>query len=87
MVISKKKRIWAIVIALLIIAALIGGYFLYKNYNNKKLNDTLIRGYGLGYNQSLREIAKGQAQTGSIVIWQNNSIQIVSIQDICAGKV
>lgn len=80
-----KKVIWAIIITVVIIGALIAGYFLYKNYDNNKLNNALVTGYGMGYNQSLKDIAQGQTQTGNILTWQNNSIQIVTIQKICGG--
>lgn len=82
---TNKRMVWAILITVVIILALVGGYFLYKNYDNKKLNQALVTGYGVGYNQSLQDVAQGQTQTGTILIWnsQNNSIQIRNIQDIC----
>ena len=70
-------------IIVLILLALVGGFFLYKSSNDKKLNQALVTGYGVGYNKSLEDVAQGQTQTGSILVWQNNSVQIVSIQDIC----
>ena len=80
-----KKVILAIIITLVIILAIIGGYFLYKNYDNKKLNGAAVTGYGIGYNQSFQDVAQGQTQTGSILIWADDSIQVRSIQDICSG--
>jgi hypothetical protein len=62
-----------------VIVALIGGYLLYKNNETNKLNNA----FSLGYNRSLQDVAQGQTQTGSILTWQNNSIQIMTIQDIC----
>jgi hypothetical protein len=78
-----KRVFFTILIVFVIILALIGGYFLYKNYDNKKLNEA----FGIGYNKSLLDVAQGQTQTGSILIWQNNSIQIANIQDICNGMI
>jgi hypothetical protein len=78
---SNKKVILAIVITVVVLGALVGGYFLYKNYDNARLNTA----YGLGYNQSLLDVAQGQTQTGSILTWQNNSIQVISIADVCGG--
>lgn len=76
---KNRKVIWAILITVVVILALIGGYFLYKNYDNKRLNEV----FSLGYNKSLQDVAQGQTQTGSILTWQNNSIKIMSIQSIC----
>lgn len=78
---SNKRIIIAILITVLIILLIIGGYFLYKNYDNKRLNEV----YSFGYNRSLQDVAQGQTQTGSILTWQNNSIKIVSIQTICTN--
>ncbi len=78
---TNKGVILAIIITAVIILAIIGGYFLYKNYDNNKLNNV----FSLGYNKSLQDVAQGQTQTGSILTWQNNSIQVMSIQDICNG--
>ena len=78
---KKTKVIWAILITIVVVLALVGGYFLYKNYDNKRLNEV----FSLGYNKSLQDVAQGQTQTGSILTWQNNSIIIVSIQSICNG--
>ena len=80
---GKKRMIIAGLIIVLILLALVGGFFLYKSSNDKKLNQALVTGYGVGYNKSLEDVAQGQTQTGSILVWQNNSVQIVSIQDIC----
>ena len=82
---GNKRVILAIIITVIIILILVAGYFLYNNYNNKRLNQALVTGYGVGYNQSLQDVAQGQTQTGSILTWQNNSIQIMNIQDICGG--
>jgi hypothetical protein len=60
---------------------ILGSYFLYKNYENKKLDNA----YGLGYNKSLQDVAQAQTQTGNILTWNNNSIQTVNIQDICGA--
>jgi hypothetical protein len=80
---TNRKIILAIIITVVVIGAIIGGYFLYKNYDNKRLNEV----FSLGYNKSLQDVAQGQTQTGSILIWnaQNSSIMIRSIQDICGG--
>jgi hypothetical protein len=78
---SSKKVIWAILITVVIILALVGGYFLYKSYDNKRLNEA----FSLGYNKSLQDVAQGQTQTGSVLTWQNNTIKIMSIKDICTG--
>ena len=78
---ENRRIILTIIITVLIILALVGGYFLYKNYENKRLNQA----FSLGYNQSLQEVAQGQTQTGSILTWQNNTIKIVNIQGICGG--
>jgi hypothetical protein len=76
---KNRKVIWAILITVVVILALVGGYFLYKNYDNKRLNEV----FSLGYNKSLQDVAQGQTQTLSILTWDNNSIQIRSMQDIC----
>jgi hypothetical protein len=80
---GKKRTIITLLIIVLVILAFVGGYFLYKNYSDKKVNQALVTGYGVGYNQSLQDVAQGQSQSGTILVWQNNSIQIISIQDIC----
>jgi len=78
---NKRVIILTIILTILIIVAIIGGYFLYKNYADKKNGNI----FSLGYNQSLVDVAQGQTQTGNILIWQNDSIQVRSIQDICSG--
>lgn len=83
---GKKRMIITLLVVVLILLALVGGFFLYKNYNDKKLNQALVTGYGIGYNKSLEDVAQGQTQTGSVLVWKNNSVQIVSIQEIC-GRV
>jgi uncharacterized protein YxeA len=80
-----KGMILAIVIIAMIILAIIGGYFFYKNSDTKKSNQAFVTGYSTGYNQSLRDVSQGQSQTGTILVWENNSIQVKSIQDICNG--
>jgi hypothetical protein len=77
---TKKKVILAIIITIAVILILVAVYLLYRNYESKSLNEA----FGIGYNQSLQDVAQGQTQTGSILTWQNNSIQVVSIQDICS---
>lgn len=77
-----KVVILTVILTLVLIGALIGGYFLYKNYNNDKLDEAFM----LGVNTSLMEIAQGQTQSGNILTWQNDSIQVVSIQDICGER-
>ena len=52
-----------------------GGYFLYQNYNDEKAGEIS--------NQTMEYIAQVQTQTGEILTWQNNSIQVVNIQEIC----
>jgi cytochrome bd-type quinol oxidase subunit 1 len=83
---SNRGVILAIIITAVIIIALVAGYFLYKSYDTKRLDQALVTGYGMGYNQSAQDIAQGQTQTGSILVWQNNSIQAMSIQEICTGS-
>jgi len=80
---TNKRVILAIVITAVVMLALIGGYFMYKSADNKKLNNA----FNLGYNASIQEIAKGQTQTGNILIWsdQNNSVQVMNLQEICGG--
>jgi hypothetical protein len=80
---GKKRMIVGILIVALVLIAIVGGYFLYKGSTDKKVNQALVTGYGIGYNKSLEDVAQGQTQTGSILVWQNNSIQIVNVQDIC----
>jgi hypothetical protein len=79
---KNKKMVVIIVIIAIIIIAVIAGYFLFKDYN-KKLNDALVTGYGLGYNRSLQDVAQGQTQTGTVLVWSNNSVQVRKVQDIC----
>jgi hypothetical protein len=79
----KKRMVVAGLIIVLVLLALVGGFFLYKSSNDKKLNQAMVTGYTIGYNKSLEDVAQGQTQSGSILVWQNNSVQIVSIQDIC----
>jgi hypothetical protein len=80
---GKRRMVIGILIVVLVLVAIVGGYFLYKGSMDKKVNQALVAGYGIGYNKSLEDVAQGQTQTGSILVWQNNSIQIVNIQDIC----
>ena len=80
---GKRRMIIGILSVVLVIVAIVGGYFLYKSSMDKKVNQALVAGYGIGYNKSLEDVAQGQTQTGSILVWQNNSIQIVNIADIC----
>lgn len=84
---DKRKVVLAVVITVVIIGALVGGYFLYKSYDNKKLNQALVTGYGVGYNQSLQDVAQGQTQTGTILVWSDNSIQTRNVQDICNAMI
>jgi flagellar basal body-associated protein FliL len=80
---GKRRMIIGVLIIVLVLVAIVGGYFLYKSSVDKKVNQALVAGYGIGYNKSLQDVAQGQTQTGSILVWQNNSIQIVNVQDIC----
>jgi hypothetical protein len=80
---GKRRMIIGILIVILVLVAVVGGYFLYNGTMDKKVNKALVTGYGIGYNKSLEDVAQGQTQTGSILVWQNNSIQIVNIADIC----
>jgi flagellar basal body-associated protein FliL len=80
---GKKRMVISVLIVVLVLVAIAGGYFLYKSSSDKKVNQALVTGYSIGYNKSLEDVAQGQTQTGSILVWQNNSIQIVNIQDIC----
>ena len=82
---GKRRMVIGILVVVLFLVAIVGGYFLYKSSSDKKINQALLTGYGIGYNKSLEDVAQGQTQTGSILVWQNNSIQIVNIQDICGG--
>jgi len=78
---TNKRVILAIIITIVVMLAIIGGYFMYKNYDNNRLNNA----FSLGYNASLQETAQWQTQNLQILTWQNNSIQPVSLQDICSG--
>jgi hypothetical protein len=80
---KNKNVIWAILIIAAVIIAVVIGYFLLMDSNNKKLNDALVTGYGLGYNKSLQDVAQGQTQTGTILVWANDSVQVRKVQDIC----
>jgi len=80
---ENKRVILAIIITVIILLAIVAGYFLYKNFENKRLNQA----YSLGYNKSLQDIAQGQTQTGSILIWKDNSVQVVTLQDVCSGTI
>lgn len=78
---TNRRVILAIVITAVVMLALIGGYFLYKGADDKKLNNA----FGLGYNASLQETAKWQTQNLQVLTWQNNSIQPMSLEEICGG--
>jgi hypothetical protein len=76
-----------ILMVISIVLLLTTGFFGYKYYSidkedsdkNKELNDA----FSLGYNKSLIDVSQGQMQTGTILLWINDSIQIVSIQTLC----
>lgn len=88
--IKRQKRVLVvliIVITLILLAAMAAGYFLLKSANDKKINEALSAGYGIGYNKSLQDVAQAQTDTGSILVWQEDSIKIVSIQDVCNGLI
>lgn len=78
---TNKRVILAIIITVVVMLALIGGYFMYKSADNKKL----INAYNLGYNRSTQDLAQWQTQNLQILTWQNNSIQPMSLQEICGG--
>jgi len=78
---TNRRVILAIIITVVVMLALIGGYFMYKSADSKKLNNA----FSLGYNASLQETAKWQTQNLQVLTWQNNSIQPMSLQDICGG--
>jgi len=78
---TNKRVILAIIITVVVMLAIVGGYFMYKSADNKKLNNA----FSLGYNASLQETAKWQTQNLQVLTWQNNSIQPVSLQEICGG--
>lgn len=82
-----KSTILVIVIIAMVMLAIIGGYFFYKNADTKKSNQAFVTGYSTGYNQSLRDVSQGQFQTKTFLIWENNSIQVKSLQDICNNVV
>jgi hypothetical protein len=75
--------IFSLVIIFILLATIVGGYFIFKNKENEKLNQALVTGYNVGYNQSLQDIAQGQAQTGNIFTWNNEAVKIISIRDVC----
>jgi flagellar basal body-associated protein FliL len=80
---GKKRVIIVSLIVILFLLAITGGYFLGKNYADKNSDKSFATGYGMGYNKSLQDVAQAQAQSGTIIVWQDNSIQILSLQDIC----
>ena len=72
-----KAVIFTVIITLVIIGAIVGGYFLYQNYSDEKVGEIS--------NQTMEYIAQVQTQTGEILTWQNDSIRVVNIQEICSG--
>lgn len=73
-------------IGILILLLLLSGYFGYKYYSTKNNQDTeLNNAFSLGYNKSLVDVAQGQAQTGTIIVWVNETIKVISIESICGG--
>jgi len=73
-----KVVVLTVIITLVIIGAVVGGYFLYQNYNDEKLGEIS--------NQTMEYIAQVQTQTGDILTWQNDSIRVVNIQEICGER-
>lgn len=78
---KSRKVLITVIITVLVIVLLVGGYLLLKNYENKRLSNA----FSYGYNKSLMDVAQGQTQTGSILTWGNNTIQIMGIDEICTG--
>lgn len=73
-----------IVIAILLL--LVAGFFGYKYYTDKSDNEAKLNdAFSLGYNKSLIDVAQGQAQTGTIILWVNDTIKVVSLENICGA--
>ena len=80
---SPIKKVIIVVIVALMVLALVGGFFLYKGYQDKRVEEARMTGYSIGYNASIVNLARGQTQTGEILIWADNSVQVRTIKNIC----
>jgi hypothetical protein len=80
---TNRGMILAFILIGILIIALVGGYFLFKSQESKKLNQAVATGYSIGYNKSAQDIAIGQTATGTFLIWTNNSVQVRTVKDIC----
>jgi flagellar basal body-associated protein FliL len=78
---KKINLILTILIVIVLLAGLAYGYFVvYKEYKN----ELIIEAFSLGYNKSIIDIAQGQTLSGSILVWRNETVQLVSIADLCS---
>jgi hypothetical protein len=73
-----------IVIIAIILLLIVGGFFTYKYYTlNNSQDIELNNAFSLGYNKSLIDVAQGQAQTGTIILWVNETIKVISLENVC----
>jgi predicted negative regulator of RcsB-dependent stress response len=76
---ENTQWIWFAIIIILLGTSVFFGYKYFTDANDAKLNDA----FSLGYNKSLVDVSQGQAQTGSIILWVNDTIKVIEIKTVC----
>lgn len=66
-------------LAIIILVAVIIGFFTIPKYLDKQYNEA----YQVGINDAVINLANQQTQSGNIVIVYNNSLEVVPITTLC----